>query len=194
MDLHVHTRFSGDSSITPKILVEQLHAHPFIKGVAITDHDTTLALNYVRTLVKSYEHLVVIPGIEVTTTQGHLIILGIAEEPPHPLTAKEAADFGLERGGVIMAPHPFRPNSGLAGSVKEMNVHAIEVLNSRATSGENSMALELAKTMGVSRVAGSDCHLQEEMWTAYTEIEAEPTVDSILKAIKMGKTKPHKSP
>lgn len=192
IDLHAHTKFSGDSRISPKIIVEQLHSHPIIKGIAITDHDTTVGFKYVQELATPYRDIIVIPGIEVTTQQGHLIILGIEEEPKQPLTVWEAVDFGMEQGGVIIIPHPFR-FGGIAETAEELSAHAIEVYNPHAASEENSQALELAKIRGLAKTAGSDCHYIDSMWTAYTEIDAEPAVDDILNAIRLGKTKPYKS-
>ncbi len=191
IDLHIHTKFSGDSRISPKIIIEQLHSHPIIKGIAITDHDTTTGFKYVQELAIPYRDIIVIPGIEITTLQGHLIILGIEEEPKRPLTIWEAVDFGMEQGGVIIIPHPFRVG-GIAEIAEELNAHAVEVYNPHAADEENNQALKLAKIRGLAKTAGSDCHHIDGMWTAYTEIDAEPAVDSILNAIKLGKTKPHK--
>ena len=193
VDLHVHTRFSGDSSISPKAIVEKLHAHHAIKGVAITDHDTTQGINHVRRLAEPYKDIVIIPGVEITTQQGHLIILGVEETPPLPITVWEAVDFGMEQGGVIIAPHPFRSASGLGENLEEIQVHAIEVLNSRATNEENHMALELSKIKGVSMVAGSDGHSIDQLFAAYTKVDSGETVDEILCAIKNGNVKPYTS-
>jgi hypothetical protein len=38
-------------------------------------------------------------------------------------------------------------------------------------------------------VGGSDAHHVFQMWKAYTEIDAESNVDSILEAIRKGKVK-----
>jgi hypothetical protein len=40
--------------------------------------------------------------------------------------------------------------------------------------------------MGLPGVAGSDAHKIEDLWSAYTEIEASLNFDEILKAIKKG--------
>ena len=191
IDLHVHTKFSGDCQISPKIIVEQLHSHPLIRGVAITDHDTLNGFNYVRKLAASYKDLIVIPGIELATQQGHLIILGIDKEPKRPMTVWEAVDFGIAQGGVIVIPHPYR-ESGIAEIAIEVQAHAVEVLNPRVTREANKQASELAKIRGLAPVGGSDCHHIEEMWAACTEIDAEPRIEDILNAIKLGRTKPRR--
>lgn len=191
IDLHVHTKFSGDCQISPKIIVEQLHSHPLIRGVAITDHDTMSGFHYVRKLAAPYKDLIVIPGIEIATPQGHLIILGIETEPKRLMTVWEAVDFGIEQGGVVVIPHPYRQN-GMADVAMEVQAHAIEVLNPRVTREANAQASELAKIRGLAPVGGSDCHNLDEMWAVCTEIDAEPRIEDILNAIKFGRTKPHR--
>jgi len=48
------------------------------------------------------------------------------------------------------------------------------------------LAENLAKTMSLPGVAGSDAHTVDELWTAYTEVQATLDTEEILKAIKSG--------
>ncbi|MGD8505084.1 MAG: PHP domain-containing protein [Candidatus Bathyarchaeota archaeon] len=189
IDLHLHTKFSGDSIISPKFIVEQLHAHPFIKAVAITDHNTLQGYREVRRLASSYRDLTIIPGIEVSTRQGDIVVLGVEEEPSYASTAWEAVEFAKARAGVIVIPHPFRIN-GIGSLAEKINADAIEVINPTATQRENKMAQELARMRKLPEIAGSDAHAPALMWTAYAEVNAGPNVDEILKAIKIGQVKP----
>lgn len=189
VDLHMHTKFSGDAIISPKLIADQLYAHPFIKGVAVTDHDTLQGYYQVRRLAGAYEDVLVIPGIEVSTPQGHLTILGIEEDPTYPSTIWDVVDFARERAGVIVVPHPYR-QLGVGDVAKRIRADAIEVFNPRSTDGENRNAEQLAREMGFSRVAGSDAHKPEQMWTACTEVKAELNVDAVLDAIKRSMVKP----
>jgi len=188
IDLHVHTFFSGDASITPKMLVEQLHAHPSVKGVAITDHDTIKGYFEVKKLAEAYEELLIIPGIEVSVVEGHLNVLGVEEEPPYPITAEGLIDFAKERDGVIIVPHPYRV-MGLGDSAKELSVDAVEVLNPRSTYKENKLAEKLARELKLPGVAGSDAHILGQALTVYTEMEVELKLESVLRAIKKGLVK-----
>ena len=185
IDLHMHTWFSGDATISPKLIVEELHAHPFIKGVAITDHDTLQGYFHARKLAVAYEDILLIPGIEVSTQQGHISILGIEEKPAHPLSVESVVDFAKERAGTIVIPHPYR-ELGLGDIARNIQADAVEVLNAYSTNKENKMAQELAKAKNLPGVAGSDAHTPKYMWAAYTEIKAKPNVDDVLKAIKRG--------
>ena len=188
IDLHLHTRFSGDSVISPKQVVDALHAHPTVKGVAITDHDTLEGYFQVRKLATTYEDLVIIPGVEVSTKQGDIILLGTEEKPAYMSQLESVTDYAKERTALIVIPHPYRVQ-GIGGAAEATLADAVEVINPSATSQENKLAEKLAKARNMPGVAGSDGHRPDQMWAAYTEIYAEPNVDSVLKAIKNGRVK-----
>jgi predicted metal-dependent phosphoesterase TrpH len=185
IDLHVHTMYSPDASTRPKTIVNQLYAHPFIKAVAITDHNTVQGYHKVRELASACKDILIIPGVEVSAVEGDLIILGIAELPPKPWTVENVIDFAKEREGLIVVPHPYRAY-GLGDSARNHDVDAIEVLNGLTSRMYNRMAEKLARTMNLPGVAGSDAHTPDQLWTAYTEVQASQDVDEVLKAIKKG--------
>jgi predicted metal-dependent phosphoesterase TrpH len=184
-DLHIHTNYSPDAAIPPKTIVDQLYAHPIIKAAAITDHNTIEGYHKAQQLASAYQDILIIPGVEITTIEGDLIILGITELPPKPWTAKNVIDFAKERQALTIAAHPYRTR-GLGDLTKNYNVDAIEVLNGISSPHANKMAENLAKEMGLPGVAGSDAHQVNELWATYTEIQASSDVDEILKAIKKG--------
>jgi len=188
VDLHVHTSFSGDATINPKLLVDTLYAHPTIKGVAITDHDTLEGYFQVRKLATVYQDLLVIPGVEATTREGHFILLGIEEKPPYMSTIESVVDFARARGALMVIPHPYRVG-GIGDAAEKTPADAVEIINPWAAPKENKLAEELAKARNLPGVAGSDAHKPEEMWTAYTEVGAEPDVGSVLNAVKNGRVK-----
>jgi predicted metal-dependent phosphoesterase TrpH len=184
-DLHVHTEYSADSSINPRTLVEQLHLHPTIKAVAITDHDGIEGYPKVLKLAAEYKDVLIIPGVEITTPEGDIIVLGTTELPPKPWNVKDVIDFSKERQGVVVVAHPYREH-GLGNLARNYPVDAVEVLNGGTQPNLNMLAENLAKEMGLPGVAGSDAHKIEDLWSAYTEIEASPNLDEILRAINKG--------
>jgi len=188
VDLHLHTRFSGDASINPKQVVDALYAHPTIKGVAITDHDALEGYFQVRKLAAAYEDLVIIPGVEVSTKQGDIILLGIEEKPAYKSTLDSVVDFALERAALILIPHPYRVH-GIGDAAEKTPADAVEIMNPWATPRENKLADNLAKARNLPGVAGSDAHKPDQMWTAYTEADAEPDVCSVLNGIKKRRVK-----
>jgi predicted metal-dependent phosphoesterase TrpH len=187
-DLHVHTSYSPDASISPKTIVDQLYAHPFIKAVAITDHNTVEGYFKARELASVYGDVLIIPGVEVSTLNGDIIVLGIAELPPKPWTIKNVIDFAKEKGALTIAAHPYRAY-GLGDLARKCDVDAIEILNGASPPDVNRSAENLAKEMKLPGVAGSDAHQVGELWTVYTEVQAASDVYEILKAIKHGLVK-----
>lgn len=184
-DLHVHTIFSPDATIQPKVLVNQLIAHPYIKAVAITDHNTVEGYFKVKELASAYSDILIIPGVEVSTVNGDIILLGVAETPPKPWTVENLIDFARSRGGLVIAAHPYRAY-GLGDSARNYRIDAIEVLNGGCPRQLNMLAEELAKETNLPGVAGSDAHEVDELWTVYNEIQASRDLDEVLKAVKRG--------
>lgn len=188
VDLHLHTKFSGDATISPKFVVDSLYAHPRIKGVAVTDHDSLEGYFQMRKLAEAYKDLVIVPGIEVTTTLGHLIVLGVEEKPAYCAPLEVVIDFAKERQGIVVIPHPYRVG-GIGEAAEKTPADAVETFNPHAEVQENKMAEILAKMKNLPGVAGSDAHSHDELWTACTEVDAEPDVDNVLKAIEQGRVK-----
>jgi predicted metal-dependent phosphoesterase TrpH len=74
---------------------------------------------------------------------------------------------------------------------RNYKVDAIEVLNGVSTPHANKWAQDLAKSMGLPGVAGSDAHQPSDLFNVYTEVQASLNVDEILKAIKKGLVSAH---
>lgn len=184
-DLHLHTTYSADAAISPKTIVNQLHRHPFIKAVAITDHNTIDGYKKVKQLASIYPDVLIIPGVEIRAVGGDLVVLGVEELPSEPWTVENIINFAHEEGGVVITAHPYRAY-GLGDSAKKYKIDAVEVLNGISPKYINRMAETLAKEMNVSGVAGSDAHYTNEMWSVFTEIKAPLDIDEILRAIKKG--------
>jgi predicted metal-dependent phosphoesterase TrpH len=185
-DFHMHTNFSPDSFISPKTLVEQLAIHPSIKVAAVTDHDSVDALKLTKELASAYSDILIIPGVEITTLQGDIVLLGTEQLPPLPWSVANVVDFAKDNACISIAAHPFR-EMGLGESARDSGVDAIEVLNGKSLYSVNKQAYELAKSAGLPGVAGSDAHKPSELFAVYTEVDASLAVDDILAAIKKGK-------
>jgi predicted metal-dependent phosphoesterase TrpH len=184
-DLHVHTTYSSDSAIQPKTLVEQLVAHNFIKVAAVTDHDTVKGCGVTRQLASAYPDILIIPGVEISTPQGDIVVLGAEEMPPQPWTVEGVVDFARDRDCVSVVVHPYR-EYGLGDLARNYKFDAVEVLNGYSSASANKLARNLANLMGLPGVAGSDAHQPSELCTIYTEVRASLNVDEVLKALKKG--------
>jgi predicted metal-dependent phosphoesterase TrpH len=184
-DFHIHTIYSADSVIQPKTLVDMLVAHDFIKVAAVTDHDSVRGCRATVELASAYPDILVIPGVEISTEEGDVVVLGTDELPPKPWTPEAVADFARSVGGVSIVAHPFRMY-GIGERARNYKVDAIEVLNGGSSKDANDQAKELAKSIGLPGTAGSDAHQVSELFSVYNQVDASLEVDSILKAVKRG--------
>jgi predicted metal-dependent phosphoesterase TrpH len=162
-----------------------LLAHPSIKVAAVTDHNTINGIKAIQRLAAPYPDILIIPGVEITTFQGDIVILGCEELPPKPWTVESVVDFSRQTGSVSIAAHPFR-EFGLGEYVIDCGVDAIEVLNGGSPKSANKEAQRLAKSVGLPGVGGSDSHRAEELFSVYTEVQSELDLDEILKAVRLG--------
>jgi predicted metal-dependent phosphoesterase TrpH len=174
----------------PKALVEKLVTHNFIKVAAVTDHDTVQGLSVTQQLASAYPDILIIPGVEISTTEGDLLILGTEETPAKPWTVEGVIDFARDRGCVSVVAHPYR-EYGMGDLARNYEVDAIEVLNGESSTQANKLAHKLAKLMGLPGIAGSDAHQTSEVCSVYTEVQAGLDVDEILRALKKGLVTAH---
>jgi len=188
IDLHVHTRYSYDSTTTLDEIVAYSKKRG-LDGVAITDHDV---VEGALELVQKVKELVVIPGVEVTTSHGHVLALNITKPIPAELSPFETIQIIHEAGGIAVAAHPTVFYKGLRGHV-DSNFDAVEVVNASSFPFFLSTYLsrKLAVRLDLPQTAGSDAHYASEIGFAYTIVDAEPEVDEIVHAIKTGATVPY---
>lgn len=182
-DLQVHTDASPCSRASPEDVV-QAAVDVGLDGLAITNHDTLEGYNAVNALAPG--DLTVIPGVEVTTTQGHLLALDLNEVPPQgdPLTVIHKIH---EQEGLAVLSHPFdKLREYYTDNLDRIAAHidGVEVLNSRCIVPQyNRNAHSFAKQHELSITGGSDAHFPMEVGRAYTMCEG-----SILDAIREGST------
>ncbi len=106
-DLHLHTHAS-DGLMSARDLVDHVARETDLDVIAITDHDETCASLEAREWAARQGYRVqVVPGVEVTTRDGHLLALWVEERPPALRDLQVTAEWVLARGGLCIAPHPF---------------------------------------------------------------------------------------
>src|SRR5438045_2527403 len=95
VDLHTHTFFSGDGVSSPEELITAARAKG-LHGLVITDHNSCEAMPYLveKKLMREdgtpVDGFLVIPGVEVTTAEGHLLCIGATLPDPLKLKGKPA--------------------------------------------------------------------------------------------------------
>ena len=193
VELHSHSERSYDGRDPVEMLLEQAQAVG-LDALAVTDHDEIEASLRAAELAPDYD-LVGIPGMEVTSADGHVLAIGVESAVPPGLPFAETLSEIRDRGGIAIVPHPFQSSrSGVAANISQSELasaDAIEVYNSRLLTGRaNRQAERFAKEYNLPMTAGSDAHISEMVGQAVTKVETggEESVDAILDAIRRGDT------
>ncbi len=167
LDMHVHSHRSPDSTLTVEAIASGL-ASVGLNGFALTDHNTVAGHDELAALKARFPKLVLVPGVEVSTLEGHLLAYGVSEAPPRHRPVAETVEWVRDNGGVSVLSHPFRRAHGVGRAVAEsVHVNAIETVNGHNSPGANRRAAEVAKRRGLGPPAGATC-TRSSTWAAPT--------------------------
>jgi predicted metal-dependent phosphoesterase TrpH len=188
-DLHVHTHHSADGHGDPREAVMAAERSGLF-AIAITDHNTVQGSREAAGVARGRDILVV-PGQEVSTFNGHVLALGVTEPIPYHLSADETIRRIEDHGGLAVAAHPGRLYSGLSvHEVRAAAFPAVEAANGHSSVRQNQAAMRLAKDMGVGVTGGSDAHWPGEIGGCRTVFTELPTsVEELLEAIRDRRTR-----
>lgn len=184
-DIHMHTTAS-DGRATVSQLLDYVAARGGLDVIAITDHDTLDASLW------AYEHRArypfeIIPGLEVSSCDGHVLALWVTEPVEAGLSLAETAAAIHELGGLAVLAHPFevllhthmlrryltRPEVLL-----EAGIDAVEVHNSGApTPGGNWLARQMAVKLNLPVTGGSDAHTLSAIGCGITQFPGRTAQD-----------------
>ncbi len=184
-DLHVHSRASVDGRSSVTALIEAAKQRG-LSAITVSDHDLC-------TPPGSDPGILLIPGAEITTANGH--ILGLFLEKPidfealGPYPAPERAIAEIHAcGGLAVLAHPFAPVKLTEDEILALGFDAIETANARAMlkKGANEKARLLAEKAGLPGTGGSDAHCAKELGGCVTEFDCERNLTAMKQALKAG--------
>ena len=170
IDLHLHSRYSHDSSTSLGSLIERCR-QVGLDRIALTDHNTVEGALELARMAPA----LTIVGEEARTREGELIGLFITGHIPPYLRPEAAMDLVHEMGGLTYVPHPLDRNRAhfhpsriveLAG-----RIDIIETYNPWCEPAANEAAAALARDLGKVTATGSDSHGLTELGRSWMEIE-----------------------
>jgi hypothetical protein len=188
-DLHIHTA-RGDGMADLPELLEYVQEKTDLTVIAVTEHDDLRpGLDAREMCARGRYRFDVVPGVEVTTLEGHLLTLYL-EEPVESLRPlAETLEAVHKQGGLCIIPHPM---SWLTRSIGQSVIErvqrdsregvyfdGIEVANQSAGA---RVAIGKARRLNEERyrlaaVGGSDAHFLTVIGSAYTAFEGQGAED-----------------
>lgn len=154
-----------------------------IDAVALTNHD------YYSDFDPVLDRPQFIPGVEISTTDGHALVVGPdppARTTPGQLTPEAVVTMAHEADCAAIIPHPYR-RSSVRDSGTDFD--AVEVNGKHPRNVEH--VRNLADSLDLPIVGGSDAHYPFEAGRAYTAIDTpDLTPESVVEAIRNGRVEP----
>ena len=186
IDIHTHTYpTSDDSKLTPEDLIAEAKKVG-LDGICITDHDGFWDPRDIEKIGADNDFLV-LPGCEVTTEEGHLLVYGLEEYIFGMHKSAFVKELVAESQGAIVVAHPYRrlyraSDFHTSHTYKHLlkktsaepvfeNVTAVEIRNGRGSSKENNFSERLALELGLPGTGASDAHQMSDVGTFATLFE-----------------------
>lgn len=182
-DLHMHNAHSDGSCLSqsgqkvpcPLYKTVEAAADRKLDFIAITDHNTISQYNDMRELQPYFDKLLLIPGREITTFQGHANVFGPTSfidfrlASPHVPNINQMLQQVQDLHGLFSINHPGSPSGaacmGCGWTVPDTDysrVTSIEAINGGSLDGPRSgipfWQDKLNKGYRITGVGGSDNH------------------------------------
>jgi predicted metal-dependent phosphoesterase TrpH len=205
IDLHTHTHpLSHDSLLSPDELIDAVKA-AHLDAVCLTEHDFFWDHDEVATLSRRHS-LLIIPGIEVNTEDGHVVVFGLERFVYGMHRMHELARMAEAAGAVMIAAHPYRRQlpfelrhegdwsqalERATSNAAYTHVAAVEIHNGRGSERENAFSAEVAVRLNLATTAASDAHERRDVGRCATEFEHKVTnLDELIGELKAGRFRP----
>lgn len=186
-DLHIHTSAS-DGSMSVRELLDHVAKMGMLDVIAITDHDRLDASVWAFERRDRYPFDIV-PGVEVSTAEGHMLALWVTEPAPTGLSMAETAAAIHEQNGIAILAHPFFTQ--MAGTRRAARTYrrdpvyllragldGLETFNgSVILPGSNTVAACVARWLGLGMTGGSDAHSLGAVGTGITQFDGRTASD-----------------
>jgi predicted metal-dependent phosphoesterase TrpH len=189
LDLHLHSCFSDDAIGTPEDLIQSLQKRG-LQGMALTDHNTIKGYQRAQKVVP--KDFLIIPSVEISTADGHLLAFNVTENIQAGLPVDETVEHIIDAGGEPIVPHLFRLLSGIKKEklkTIQTKISAIEVFNGCSVPSSNLKTAKIARAFNLGGTGGSDSHDPTYAGYAYTVVDTtDLRIDTVLSESHKKKT------
>ena len=192
IDLHVHSKYSGDTGSDPEETVD--HAISLdLYGIVFTEHYSYAASEHAEGLKEKYkDRILILRGVEFSTEEGHCLIFGVDTDrlALRYAPVEDVVKMVNAQGGVVVPSHPYRRGNSLGDRIHELNgITALEGYNGNNMHSFNVRAIEAARVLDLPFTGGSDAHEAREAGSCYTEFNDKVTSDNFIDLLKKGNYK-----
>ena len=179
-DLHMHTAHSdgqcpsqtGNLVPCPVFFTVDAAARRGLDFIAVTDHNATSQYEAMRELQPYFDKLLLIPGREITTFQGHFNFLGTTDFLDFRLGSREVPNLNVllrnaqKLGALVSINHPAAPSGETcmgcgftpAQPVDMRHFTAMEAVNGVSENGIAVWEHQLSLGDRLTAIGGSDNH------------------------------------
>lgn len=187
-DLHIHTRH-GDGLDSLEQILEHVECNTDLDVIAVTEHDDLRVGLLARELwARGRYRFQVVPGVEITTLEGHVVALFLEEPVPSLRRVEETLELVHRQGGFCFVPHP------LSWLTRSIGAATLQRLKDRSD-GTGFDGIELASLSPTARfyqaraerlnatslllpaVGASDAHFVQAIGSAFTCFEGSSAED-----------------
>jgi hypothetical protein len=183
----MHTTVS-DGLAAVEDLLDHVAMRDNLDVIAITDHDRLDASLWAYERRARYPFDIV-PGVEVTSAEGHVLGLWVTHPVPRQLSLAETAAAIHEQGGIAVLAHPFHFHimDVVRSSVRylrqpelllETGIDVIEAHNAGVvTPFSNKLARRMAHRIHLSVLGSSDAHTLGAIGSGFTRFPGKTARD-----------------
>jgi len=190
IDLHVHSRYSGDNDADPEDSVVRAIGNN-LQGIAFTEHYYYEASEFAQQLRTKYrDRIIIFRGVEFSTADGHCLVFGVDTDGLglKGLSAAEVVRVVGQAGGVVIPSHPYRIGNSLGDSIRRVGgICAVEGYNGCNMACYNDKAVEVARELCLPFTGGSDAHDPSDVGACYTEFDDLVTEENFIELLKAGR-------
>lgn len=190
IDLHVHSRNSGDNDADPEETVNRA-IEMGLDGIAFTEHYSFGASEPVERLREKYHGAIMLfRGVEFSAAEGHCLVFGVDTDRLDIRFApiRDVVRIVTAAGGVVIPTHPYRGGNSMGELIFAVpGISAVEGYNGANMHAMNVKAVEAAGKLKLPYTGGSDAHLPIEVGSCYTVFDDTVTDENFLSLLKAGR-------